>query len=98
MGTQRVVKVIIGEEDEEGEIEGQGQINVMQNAAWTTGLSVVAQKAIFKVLRGVSRLLPGRAMPEYNCRPNWLRGLQVVDENHVLVGMSPAAIALVNLE
>jgi hypothetical protein len=97
-GAQRVVKVTLREEGESGEIEGQGQIDVMENAAWTTGLGVVAQKAIFKVLRGVSKLFPGRAIPEYNCRPNWLRGLLVVDDDHVLVGMSPAAIALVNLE
>lgn len=95
-GAQRVVKLSIN--GGQPSIEGQGHVDVMQNAALSTRLSIVAQKALLRIMRDVSKMLPRRMMPAYNCRPNWLRGLHVVDDKHVLVGTSPAAVALVDLE
>jgi len=95
-GARRVVKLLINDDD--GGIEGQGQIDVMQSAALTTRLGIFAQKALLRVMRNVSKMLPRQVMAEYNCRLNWLRGLHVVDDRHVLVGTSPAAVVLVDLE
>lgn len=74
------------------------KIDIMQIASSSTKFKTIAQKAQFKVIRTIKKAMPNLPFTSPSCSANWLRGLCLVDDNHVLVGTSPAAICLINIE
>ena len=92
-GKQKVVK-LTGNSKPDRECK----VDIMSIASTSTKLKTLTQKAKFKVIRKIKKAIPNLPLISRSCNANWLRGLCVVDDNHVLVGTSPAAVCLVNIE
>ena len=61
--------------------------------------AVIAIDSRGGLLRELLRRAPSRLNPQpLRDRPGWARGLRVIDDRHVLVGSSPASVALVDTE
>lgn len=92
-GKQKVVKVT-----SEDRPNRECKVDIMEIGSASTKLNVIKQKAKHKIIEKIKSIIPFSSLPSRRCNANWLRGLCVVDEEHVVVGTSPASVCLVNIE
>ena len=92
-GKQKVVKVT-----SDGEPNRECKVDIMKIGSPSIKLNIIKQKAKFKIIEKIKSVVPFSSFPSRRCNANWLRGLCVIDEEHVVVGTSPASVCLVNIE